>query len=107
MSNEAEKFYTIDCPMQHGDYQHRHRLFLDCVGCNAHTLANQTLECVEFWFEGGTISEDARDGYRHVWAISAPRSDQYRGWLSYPDTEGARAYAKAILALLPSGRGYC
>lgn len=83
-----------------------HLLRVRCVDCVARELSTKSLELVELWWEHGIIEMDARDAYRHVWAISATRSATYDHWKTLPETEKSRAYARALVALLPSGRGY-
>lgn len=84
-----------------------HFLNAGCLDCIARVLATKNLATVELWWEHGVISKDVRDGYRHVWALSAPRSAAYDHWMAYPDTAEARAFAAALGQVLPSGRAYC
>lgn len=83
-----------------------HLMIKDCVSCTAKVLATRSLEEVENWWAQGVISEDALEAYRHVWALSAPRSKGYAHWTMLPPTDEGRAIAAALTALLPSGRGY-
>lgn len=78
-----------------------------CVNCVARSLATRSLEDVHSWWIQGVIDDDALDAYRHVWALSATRSKTYDHWMDLPATSEGRAIAKALTALLPSGRGYC
>lgn len=94
---------TIHTPCSEGP----HIMAVGCVHCVSVQLSTMTLACVELWFEGGLICRDALDGYRHVWAISAPRSKAYDHWMSYPDTELAREYARELIKIIPGGRAYC
>lgn len=84
-----------------------HFLSAGCVYCTARILSTKNLATVDLWFEHGVISRDVRDGYRHVWALSATRSKTYDHWLSLPDTDGGREFARVFGSILPSGRGYC
>jgi len=77
-----------------------------CEPCTMLTLSTMRLELVELWHEHGVISTDARDAYRHVWAISATRSKAYDHWMGLPDGEDAQRMAKILVEILPSGRGY-
>ncbi|MER7077929.1 hypothetical protein SAMN02982929_07197 [Saccharopolyspora kobensis] len=85
--------------------QKNHLMAIRCVECVAQTISGMTLEAVENWWEQGVITQDALDGYRHVWAISAARSATYDHWKALPSTPEGQHYARAIVAALPSGRG--
>jgi hypothetical protein len=87
--------------------EHLHFLHVRCPDCTAVALQHRNLDEVESWAEQGIISTDARDGYRHVWAISAERHGNYQTWMARPTATEAAAVADALTALLPSGRGYC
>lgn len=84
-----------------------HLLSTRCVACTARALSLVNLATVELWAEHGMIDGAARDGYRHVWAISADRSAAYYHWTALPDTEDAREFARVLGTMVPSGRAYC
>jgi predicted Fe-S protein YdhL (DUF1289 family) len=78
-----------------------------CAGCTALALSEKTYDEVTDWFRQGIISEDALEAYRHVWTISANRSARYDHYKDEPPTAEGREIASALVAILPSGRGYC
>lgn len=91
----------------HCDGTAGHLLHHRCPACTMRALSTVNLATVELWAEHGRISPAARDGYRHVWALSAERSEAYRHWTALPDTTEGQEHARLLTALLPSGRGYC
>lgn len=99
---------TTTCPLAVNESgADRHLLAKGCPACTARVFERMTLASVELWFEHGVISADARDGYRHVWAINAEHDATFDHWMAYPETEKAREFARELSALLPSGRAYC
>lgn len=78
-----------------------------CEPCLMAVLATVNAPLVDLWATHGRITVDARDAYRHVWAISHDRGPEFAGYLQSPVTETGRRLASILVALLPGGRAYC
>lgn len=83
---------------------YRCMMHVRCEFCTMRVLSRMSLEQVDSWWEQGIISLDARDAYRHVWALSAVHSATYDHWKELPHID-ARPMVKLLTYLLSKPKG--
>lgn len=71
-----------------------------CVDCTARYLSTMSLDEVDNYFTQGIVNRDAYDAYKHVWSLSATRSEAYDHYKRIPETEQAREYAEVLKDIL-------